>query len=86
MQGIVLFSLDPYFLADLDEKTSSILIQEDIRQILIFNQYYSKYFDYLRLFQDKCLSIYKDTKYAEDCATNIMNKLGIDSYSINTVI
>ncbi len=54
--------------------------------MLIFKQYSTKYFQYLRVFQDQCLSNYIKSSYSFDCATNVMNKLDIDSYSINAAI
>jgi hypothetical protein len=63
-----------------------VLVKEDLRQLLIFKQYPTRYLDYLRLFQTNCLQTYQRTKYAEDCSASIMDTLEIDSYSIATAV
>jgi hypothetical protein len=75
MQGRVLLSLGSYPALKLDETSPEILVEEDIRQMLIFKQYSSKYFLYVRLFRDQCLSNYVQQKFSEQCATSVMNKL-----------
>lgn len=37
-------------------------------------------------FRQRCLEIYQREKYADECATTVMNSLQIDSFSINEVI
>lgn len=49
----------------------------------IFKQDNSKFFPYIKLFQEQCLSKYIESSYSHDCAVNVMNKLEIDSYSVN---
>jgi hypothetical protein len=61
-------------------------VQEDIRQLLIFKQHASKYFDYMAGFKDKCFAQYQKERYIDECAASVMESLGIDSYSINSVV
>lgn len=51
------------------------MVQEDIRQLLIFKQYPTKYLDYASLFAEQCLETYQKEKYVEECATRIMDRL-----------
>lgn len=49
---------------NIDERTSSVLVQEDIRQSLIFKQYASKYFSYVHKFKEQCLNNYQRSKFS----------------------
>lgn len=40
----------------------------------------------MRVFQQKCLDNYLETKYAENCASGILPSLGIDPLEINQKI
>ena len=62
------------------------MVQEDIRQLLLFKQYASKYLDYAVTFADECLPTYQKEKMIEECSTKVMNRMEIDSFSINEVV
>jgi hypothetical protein len=68
------------------QKTPAPMVQEDIRQLLIFKQYGTRYLQYAELFARGCLEKYRSENYIEECATKVMERLGIDSYSINQIV
>lgn len=68
------------------EKSSNVLVREDIRQHLIFEDHPSKFLSYVTTFEQQCLANYISTKYVEDCSTSIMQNLDLPEDDINNKI
>lgn len=63
-----------------------MLVREDIRQHLIFEDHPSKFLSYVATFEQQCLANYISTKYVEDCSTSIMQNLDLPEDDINNKI
>lgn len=59
--------------------TGAHVVQEDLRQICIFQHYPDLWWSYMKKFDNLCNI---DLQVVDECSKNIMNNLGIDSNSI----
>ena len=70
----------------IDGKATDVVVREDIRGWLVFKDFPDKFLIYMRVFQQKCLDNYIESKYAENCASKILSDLGVDALSISQKI
>lgn len=59
-----------------------MLVREDIRQYLIFQEHPDKYLEYVSRFYEKCFEKYEESKHADDCAHGIVSQMDL-SENIN---
>ena len=50
---------------------------------MIFKDHQEQFLSYVILFQQKCLANYIASNHADDCATRVLNELGIDAAPLN---
>ena len=63
-----------------------MVVREDIRNWLVYKLVPEKFLTYMRVFKQKCLDNYIETKYAENCASRILPDFGIDPLVLNQKI
>ena len=54
-----------------------MLVREDIRQHLIFEDNQTNFLRYMREFKQSCFEEYSKNLYSDDCAQSILHKLDI---------
>lgn len=60
-----------------------MLVREDIRQMLLFNDNPEIYLFYAMRFKSACLTSYIETNYAEDCSAQILEGFEVNSASLS---
>lgn len=61
-------------------------MKEDIRQKIIFSEYKALYTLYMTEFENKCLEIFQDKKFVEDCSRTLMDSLKIDGKKVQNKV
>lgn len=60
-----------------------MLVREDIRQMLLFNDNPEIYLSYVLQFHRSCLESYLVSQYAEDCADRVLGGLDVSSGNLS---
>ena len=74
------------FLLKVDGQATDVVVREDIRNWMVYQLAPEKFLTYMRVFKQKCLDNYIETKYAENCASRILPDLGIEPLELNQKI